>query len=196
MKRKFLEDMGLTKEQIDSIMDENGKDVNAAKGDLEQVKTELKQTKGQLTERDQQIETLKTSAGDNDGLKQQIADLQEQNKQKDRDHQEEIKNLRLDAAIRSAIGDSAQDADLVSGLIDKAKLLLSDDGKVTGLEEQVKALKENKAFLFKDEGVQDPQPGFRVGASRGQDPKPAGTSDKPVDMKAAITAGLKATMQN
>ena len=48
MKRKFLEDMGLTKEQVDSIMTENGNDIEAAKGDLEQVKTELEQTKTQL----------------------------------------------------------------------------------------------------------------------------------------------------
>lgn len=196
MKRKFLEDMGLSKEQVDSIMDENGKDVNAAKGDLEQVRTELNQTKSLVTERDQQIETLKSSAGDNEDLKKQIADLQEENKQKDQDHQEEIKNLKLEAAIRNAIGDSAQDADLVSGLIDKGKLLLSDDGKVTGLDEQIKALKENKKFLFKEETGQKQWPGFQVGASRQQGSDPGGTKDGPIDMKAAITAGLKATMPN
>ena len=32
MKRKFLEDMGLTKEQVDSIMDENGKDIDDEQG--------------------------------------------------------------------------------------------------------------------------------------------------------------------
>ena len=61
-----------------------------------------------------------------------------------------MKELKLTTAIKLAIGDSAHDADLVSGLVDKSKLLLGDDGKVTGLEEQVKALKEGKAFLFKD----------------------------------------------
>ena len=33
MKRSFLEELGLTKEQIDSIMSENGNDINAAKAD-------------------------------------------------------------------------------------------------------------------------------------------------------------------
>ena len=35
MKRKFLEDMGLTKEQVDSILDENSQDIGKAKGDLD-----------------------------------------------------------------------------------------------------------------------------------------------------------------
>ena len=61
-----------------------------------------------------------------------------------------MEELELTTAIKLAIGDSAHDADLVSGLVDKSKLLLGDDGKVTGLEEQVKALKEGKAFLFRD----------------------------------------------
>lgn len=197
MKRKFLEDMGLSKEQIDSIMDENGKDVNAAKDGLEQTKAELTQAKQQVQERDQQIETLKSSAGDNEDLKQQIANLQEQNKQKDKDHKEEIKNLKLDAAIRSAIGDSAQDAELVAGLIDKEKLLLSDDGKVTGLDEQVKSLKESKKFLFKEETGNNQKPGFhKVGAGKDGGSGQPKNEDGPIDMKAAITAQLQAAMGN
>ena len=31
MKRKFLEDMGLSKEQVDNIMAENGRDIEAIK---------------------------------------------------------------------------------------------------------------------------------------------------------------------
>lgn len=197
MKRDFLETMGLTKEQIDSIMDENGKDVNKAKSDYDQVKKERDQIQSQLDERDQQLTDLKASAGDNAALQQQIADLQAANKQKDEEHKAEIKNLKLDAAIRSAIGDSAQDADLVSGLIDRTKLLLADDGKVTGLAEQVKALKESKGFLFKQTTDPEPAPGFRpVGASPQQGGKLQGTDGKPVDMRAAIEAGLKATMPN
>ena len=31
MKRKFLEDMGLSKEQVDAILDENSQDIGKAK---------------------------------------------------------------------------------------------------------------------------------------------------------------------
>ena len=34
MKRKFLEDMGLSKEQVDNIMAENGRDIEAIKKEI------------------------------------------------------------------------------------------------------------------------------------------------------------------
>ena len=116
---------------------------------------EVKQAKNQLEtdvkDRDTQLETLKKSAGDNATLKQQIEQLQNDNKKKDEEYQAELKDLKLTNAIKLAITDSAQDIDLVTGLIDKSKLILSEDGKVTGLDEQVTGLKESKSFLFKSE---------------------------------------------
>ena len=41
MKRKFLEDMGLSKEQVDNIMAENGKDIEAIKTERDNYKTQL-----------------------------------------------------------------------------------------------------------------------------------------------------------
>lgn len=41
MKRKFLEDMGLSKEQVDNIMAENGKDIEAIKSERDNYKTQL-----------------------------------------------------------------------------------------------------------------------------------------------------------
>ena len=57
MKRKSLEDMGLTKEQIDSIMAENGNDIEAAKSEATQIKAELEQVKTQLQEANTTIES-------------------------------------------------------------------------------------------------------------------------------------------
>ena len=41
MKRKFLEDMGLSKEQVDNIMAENGRDIEAIKTERDNYKTQL-----------------------------------------------------------------------------------------------------------------------------------------------------------
>ena len=41
MKRKFLEDMGLTKEQVDSILDENSQDIGKVKGDIDTANQEI-----------------------------------------------------------------------------------------------------------------------------------------------------------
>ena len=149
MKRKFLEDLGLTKEQVDSIMAENGKDINEAKGDVESIKAELKTAKDTIQERDTQLEGLKKSAGDNEELKKQIETLQNENKTTKEKYEADLKELQITNAIKLAIADKAQDVDLVAGLFDKSKLILGDDGKVTGLEEQLKGIQESKAFLFK-----------------------------------------------
>lgn len=116
---------------------------------FDEVKQAKKQLETDVKDRDTQLETLKKSAGDNATLKQQIEQLQNDNKKKDEEYQAELKDLKLTNAIKLAITDSAQDIDLVTGLIDKSKLILSEDGKVTGLDEQVTGLKESKSFLFK-----------------------------------------------
>ena len=151
MKRKFLEDLGLEKEAIDKIMAENGNDVNAAKADYDSMKQERDTMAAQVAERDKQLETIKNSTGDMEALKQQIITLQADNQAAKEKYDADMKELKLSTAIRLALGESAQDSDLVAGLFDKSKLILSDDGKVTGLEEQLKSLKKEKAFLFKEE---------------------------------------------
>lgn len=175
MKRKFLEDLGLDKDAIDKVMAENGADIEAAKADYDALKQERDSLAAQVTERDGQLETLRKSAGENEALTKQIADLQAENLAARQQYESDMKELKLSTAIKLALGDTAQDAELVAGLFDKSKLILSEDGKVTGLEEQLKALKKEKAFLFKEEKA--PQQQIRGG-------KPAdGKGTPPVDKK-------------
>lgn len=178
MKRKFLEGLGLEKDAIDKIMAENGADIEAAKADYDALKQERDSLAAQVTERDGQLETLRKSAGENEALTKQIADLQAENLMAKQQHESDMKELKLSTAIKLALGDTAQDADLVAGLFDKSKLILSEDGKVTGLEEQLKALKKGKAFLFKEENQ---QPQIRGGKpAEGKGAPPAGK--KPSEM--------------
>ncbi|NLX61356.1 MAG: hypothetical protein GXZ06_02365, partial [Tissierellia bacterium] len=59
MKRQFLKELGLTDEQIDKIMAENGKDIEKYKTLAETKETELKQLKEHLEEANAQIEKFK-----------------------------------------------------------------------------------------------------------------------------------------
>ena len=52
-----------------------------------------------------------------------------------------MKNLRIDSAVKLKLSGTAQDVDIVASLIDKTKLIVSDDGTVTGLDEQINPLK-------------------------------------------------------
>ena len=157
MKRKFLEDMGLEKEQVDKILDENSQDIGKAKGDSEKIQkdldaanAEVESLKGQISDRDKQLETLKNSTGDVEGMKQEIAKLQADNKAKDDAHAAEIKQLKIDAAIDSALtGAKAKNNTAVKALLkDLDKAELAEDGTIKGLAEQIEVLQKSDAYLF------------------------------------------------
>ena len=122
------------------------------KSRFNEVNEEKKTLTATVADRDKQLETLKKSTGDLDALKNQIKSLQEANKKAQEEADAKMKELRINDAIKLAIVDKAQDVDIVSGLFDKTKLILGDDGKITGLDEQLKELQKNKAFLFKQAG--------------------------------------------
>ena len=48
MKRQFLEEMGLTKEQVDKILDENSQDIGKAKGEVTKIQAASTQQKKRL----------------------------------------------------------------------------------------------------------------------------------------------------
>ena len=161
MKRKFLEDLGLEKEMIDKIIDENSADIGRAKGELESIKEklsttekELESTKKLVTERDTQLETLKNSSGDVESLKKQIETLQNDNKAKDEAHAAEIKQLKIDAAVDTAISNAkGKNAKAIKALLDLENAELADDGTVKGLSEQIEKLikSDDSKFMFDTE---------------------------------------------
>ena len=185
--------------------DQAAKAAEASKKELESYvpKTDYdaaNQAKGQLEkdikDRDKQLEDLKKNSGDNAELKKQIETLQAENKAAVEKNEADMKELKLSTAIKLAIAESAQDADLVTGLFDKSKLILSDDGNVTGLEEQLKSIKESKPFLFKEVKTEPARnTGFRPLGAPGQQTQTTTTTDgSKVNMKSAIEAALQAQM--
>lgn len=64
-----------------------------------------------------------------------------------------IMDLKIQFAGLSALRDAgAVDADLAYSLIDKSKVKIGDDGKISGLDDQITALKTGKTFLFSPAG--------------------------------------------
>lgn len=182
MKRKFLEDLGLSKEVIDKIMDENGKDIEAAKGELDTEKNKVSELakevdgyKGQIKERDKQLEEIKKSSGDNEALKKQIESLEEANKQAKKEHEAEIIRLKIDSAVTSALTSAnAKNITAVKALLNLQDVKLAEDGSVIGLKEQIDSLTkaDDTKFLFETVTFK----GARTGES-GLD-----HTDEPVDL--------------
>lgn len=179
MTRKFLEEMGLEKEQIDKILDENSQDIGKAKGDLEKVQndlntanTEIGTLKNTLKERDGQLETLKNSKDDVEGLKQQIQTLQNENKAKDDTHAAEIRQLKVDSAVNAALmAAHAKNTKAVVALLELENAELLDDGTIKGLDEQIKKLQtaEDSKFLFDDGASKKQFKGAKPGESGNDD---------------------------
>jgi myosin heavy subunit len=150
MKRDFLKEFGLEKEAIDAIMKANGEDIENAKSEAEELKTEIKGLKEQLKDSDAQMDELKKSVGDSENLKKQIEEMQTTNKATEDAHKAEIHQMKVDMSVERALKD-AKNATAVKALLnglDKAEF--AEDGTIKGLDEQIKALKKSDAYLFND----------------------------------------------
>lgn len=153
--QELLQKLGVTDDNIASATQHVNEFLDGqyvTKSRFNEVNVEKKTLEEAVKERDKQLKTLKDSEGNVDDLKEQIKKLQAENKVATVKAESDMKALRLSTAIKLAIGDTAQDVDLVANLVDTSKLILSDDGKVTGLDEQIKVLKTEKSFLFKPDG--------------------------------------------
>lgn len=180
MTRKQLEDLGLTKEQADSVMKINGDDIENAKGtaatEIKNLQTEVDGLKTQVGDRDKQLETLKASAGDNADLKKQIEDLQTENATAKANHESELNQLKIDFAVEKALtGAKAKNIKAVKALLELDDAKLDKDGNVKGLTEQIEKLTsgDDTKFLFeaqKQTKQQQNFKGFQPGASGEQKP--------------------------
>ncbi len=130
---------------------------------------EKNKLKTDIADRDKQFETLKNSSGDVEAMKEQIATLQAENKSKDEAHAAEIKQMKINSALESAlIGSKAKNLTAVKALIkDLDKAELQDDGSIKGLEEQIAALKKSDSYLFEEATAAKPNfKGFQPGVAK------------------------------
>lgn len=174
MKKEEFTALGISEELAERAAEASKKELEGfiPQSRFSEVNEAKKQLEKDVSARDKQLEELRKSAGDNETLTKQIADLQAENKAAQEKYDADMKALKLSTAIKLAIGESAHDADLVADQIDKEKLVLMEDGKVAGLEEQMKTLRETKAFLFKDTAGDDKGQADTAGGKKsGYEPK-------------------------
>lgn len=130
---------------------------------------EKNKLKTDIADRDKQFETLKNSSGDVEAMKEQIATLQAENRSKDEAHAAEIRQMKINSALESAlISSKAKNLTAVKALIkDLDKAELQDDGSIKGLEEQITALKKSDSYLFEEAVATKPNfKGFQPGVAK------------------------------
>ncbi len=160
MKRSFLENLfkdldaedSVKKSIIDSIMTENGNDVNTEKTKLESVKNDLKVKEGLIEELNTKIK--EAGSVDIEQIKKEQFDLGKAEGSK------EVEEFKKTNALKSSIK-GAKDFDLVYSKLDKDKIKYEKNDKgeytVSGIDEQIKDVKEKYSFLFEedDNGAQN-----------------------------------------
>lgn len=143
MKTEFLKTLGIEDQSvIDQIMAENGRDVNAAKKAAEGFESQIEDLKKQISDRDTQLKDLKKSAADNDELTNKITQLENDNKAAKKAYEDKITEMQKNHAVESAVRDAkAKNVKAVTALLDFDKIVFAD-GKLVGLDEQIKVLTE------------------------------------------------------
>ena len=127
----------------------------------------LEDVKNQLKEANSTITDLKKNNVDNEALQTKVKEYEDTIKNQKADYEAKVRNLTLDSAIEKALNNAnAKHGDLLSSKIDREKLVIDNDGKVTGLDEQIKGLKDNYKDLF-EEKITGIPPANPEGGSRG-----------------------------
>lgn len=156
MKKEELIKLGLDEETAKKV---EAASTEELKGYVEKTKySELETVKNQLEESNKtvnkQLEDLKKNTGDAEALKAEIQKMQDENKSKETEYANNIKKLKVDNAVELAlIGAKAKNIKAVKALLNLENLEIGEDGKVKGLEDQIKNLTkdEGTAFLFETE---------------------------------------------
>lgn len=100
-----------------------------------------------LTTADATIETLKKSNKDNETLQQTIKTHESTIETLKTTYEGKIKEMTINSAIHAKLTDTKY-PDLLATKIDKSKLVVGADGIVSGIDEQLTAIKETYKDLF------------------------------------------------
>lgn len=186
MTREFLKGLGLEDAAIDKILDENMADIGkekrkteAAEAKTTTANTALEDAQNKLKTAQGELETLKAANGDIAKVQQQFADLQAKY---DADTEDLIGQLAdrdySDAITRAISGKKLKftskgaERDFITAL--KGKKLELKDGELTGLDDFIKAQKEDDPEAFAPD---NPPPRFTGPAGGGHGP--SGNSSQP-----------------
>lgn len=189
MKREFLANLKvgetpLTKDVIDLIMAENGRDIQTAKDafkDYDAIKD--------------QLETAKTSLAafegkDFDALNAEIAKLKGDLKQKDTEWQAKLDGINFDNSIKEAIQKAGgRSAKAITALLD-VEALKASKNQAADIDKAIAGLRESDAYLFAESKPATPPP-FSAGTGTGAGTGAGGITDDLAKMYRA--AGIDPT---
>ena len=196
MKRDFLKNLGIEdKATIDAILDENSADIGRAKGETDDLKSQITKLQGDLAKKTSEYDTLKESTKDYETLNSTIkqleldkAQLTTEKAQLTVDLDTKVAQLQKNHAIENSVRDAkAKNVKAVMALLDMEKITYKD-GELGGLADQITTLQsgEDTSFLFGGAGFVPP-----TGTHPNNPPSNGGGSGGNVSFAEAIANALK-----
>jgi predicted phage tail protein len=158
MKRSDLEALELSKEAIDAIMKLHGEDIETHKSKLALAGDEVKAIQKQLDDANVTIDGFKkldpeAAKKAADEWKAKAEEFQKAAEQSKKDAEVEIEKFKFTKDLESELTAThkVKDASDVLPKLNLEKIQRGEGGvKFIGLDEQIKPLKESKAYLFSD----------------------------------------------
>lgn len=155
MKRETLKELGVPEEALDGVMAEYGKSVTAKNSEIDSLKAERDSQKEQLDQRNKDIEALRKDSGTSQEVKDELESWKSKYSELEETSQTELNEMKLQSALDLALATAdVHNPRAVKGLLNMEDVKVTDDG-VKGLKEQLEALKESDAYLFKQEVEKD-----------------------------------------
>ena len=157
MKREFLQnlkvgDQPLSKEVIDAIMAENGRDIEAAKKPFADYDT----IKQQLSEAQTTLQGIQNQSTDLATAQQKAQEWEQKYNQAIADHKTEMDNLAFDQVLKDAItGAKGRNAKAITALLD-VESLRGSKNQAEDIKAALEGLKKDNGYLF--EAEQNPPP--------------------------------------
>ena len=150
MKTEFLKELGLTDEQIKSVMAENGKDIETEKKKTVEATAKLEDITTQLKEANTTIKDLKKNNADNEALQTKVKEYESTIETLKNEGKKKNFEMALELELTKA---DVKNTKAVKALIDQEKLIQNEDGTITGLNEQLAELKKSDSYLFNTKEV-------------------------------------------
>lgn len=190
MKREQLKELGLSDEQIGSVMALHGATVNELSSNVAAAEQQVNQYKEQLDANQTELDGLKKAAEGNEELTTQLSDLQEKYDQAKADSESKIAEIKKTSAIELALTQAgARNIKAAKALLDSEKLELTDEG-IKGLDEQLNTLKESDGYLFEGGTTPPLNPDQKKATFQGNPSNAVPPNDETAQMIAAMTSDL------
>lgn len=140
MERKFLEGLGLEKEAIDKVLDQNGSEITVLKSQITTKDTTIQQLRDDVIDKDGRLATLE---------KVDVEDLQRQLDDEKAGREKDLKTFNLKALLSK---EGCSDLEYLLYKLGES-VEFEEDGTIKDVENFVKSTKETYAAQFQEESA-------------------------------------------